>query len=235
MSKIRVGGWRDDAKGPMQVVSGPIGKERVHYKAPAADRVRDEMKKFLEWFEKHNSTDLVLKAGVAHLWFVTIHPFDDGNGRIARAIADMVLARSERSPQRFYSMSAQIRQERKAYYEILEATQKGDLEIPRWLEWFLECLGRAFDRAETILAAVLNKARFWESFAKVEFNERQRDIVNRLLNGFEGKLTSSKWAKLAECSQDTALRDIEDLIRKKVLVKDAAGGRSTSYSLARTK
>jgi Fic family protein len=235
MSKIRVGAWRDDAKGPMQVVSGPIGKERVHYEAPAADRVRDEMKKFLEWFENDNSTDLVLKAGVAHLWFVTIHPFDDGNGRIARAIADMVLARSEHSPQRFYSMSAQIRQERKSYYEILEATQKGELDITRWLEWFLECLGRAFNRAETILATVLSKARFWESFAAVELNERQREIVNRLLNGFEGKLTSSKWAKLAKCSQDTALRDIEDLIRKKMLVKDAAGGRSTSYSLARTK
>jgi Fic family protein len=235
MSKIRVGAWRDDANGPMQVVSGPIGKERVHYEAPAAERVRDEMREFVEWFEKEHSTDLVLKAGVAHLWFVTIHPFDDGNGRIARAIADMVLARSERSPQRFYSMSAQIRQEQKAYYEILEATQKGDLDITRWLEWFLECLGRAFDRAETILATVLSKARFWERFTKVEFNERQRQIVNRLLNGFEGKLTTSKWAKLAKCSHDTALRDIEDLIRKKVLVKDTAGGRSTSYSLARMK
>ena len=235
MSKIRVGAWRDDAKGPMQVVSGPMGKERVHYEAPAADRLRGEMKSFLEWFEKDSSTDLVLKAGVAHLWFVTIHPFDDGNGRMARAIADMVLARSEQSPQRFYSMSAQIRQERKAYYEILEATQKGELDITRWLEWFLECLSRAFDRAETILATVLNKARFWERFTKVEFNERQREIVNRLLNGFEGNLTSSNWAKLAKCSQDTALRDIEHLIRKKVLVKDAAGGRSTSYSLARIK
>jgi Fic family protein len=235
MSKIKVAAWRDDAKGPMQVVSGPIGKERVHYEAPAADCVRDEMRKFLRWFEKDNSTDLVLKAGVAHLWFVTIHPFDDGNGRIARAIADMDLARSERSPQRFYSMSAQIRQERKAYYENLAATQKGGLDITRWLEWFLECLGRAFDRAETILAKVRDKARFWERFAKMEFNERQREIVNRLLNGFDGKLTSSKWAKLAKCSQDTALRDIEDLIRKKVLVKDAAGGRSTSYSLARMK
>jgi len=233
MSKIRVGGWRDDSKDPMQVVSGPIGKERVHYEAPAADRVRDEMRKFLDWFEKDHSTDLVLKAGVAHLWFVTIHPFDDGNGRIGRAIADMILARSERSPQRFYSMSAQIRQERKAYYEILEATQKGKLDITGWLEWFLECLGRAFERAETILATVLDKARFWERFAKVEFNERQREIINRLLNGFEGKLTSSKWAKLVKCSQDTALRDIEDLVGKKVLVKDAAGGRSTSYSLAR--
>lgn len=235
MAKIRVGAWRDDAKGPMQVVSGPIGKERVHYEAPAADRVRYETKKFLEWLEKDSSTDLVLRAGVAHLRFVTIHPFDDGNGRIARAIADMVLARSERSPQRFYSMSAQIRQERRAYYEILEATQKGELNITRWLEWFLECLSRAFDRAEAILATVLNKARFWERYAKVEFNERQRDMIDRLLNGFEGKLTSSKWAKLAKCSPDTALRDIDDLIHKKVLVKDAAGGRSTSYSLARTK
>jgi Fic family protein len=234
-TKIRVGVWRDDAKGPMQVVSGAIGKERVHYEAPAAERLRHEMQKFLEWFEKDDSTDDVLRAGGAHLWFVTIHPFDDGNGRIARAIADMVLARSERSPQRFYSMSAQIRQERKAYYEILEATQKGDLDITPWLAWFLDCLGRAFERAETILGTVLDKARFWESFAKVDFNERQRNILNRLLNGFEGKLTSSKWAKLAKCSQDTASRDIEDLIKKKVLVKDAAGGRSTSYSLARSK
>ena len=234
MSKIRVGAWRDDAKGPMQVVSGPIGRERVHYQAPAADRVRDEMKKFVDWFEKDRSTNLVLKAGVAHLWFVTIHPFDDGNGRIARAIADMVLARSEKTSQRFYSMSAQIRAERKAYYEILEATQKGELDITRWLEWFLDCLDRAIDRAETILATVLNKARFWERFAKMEFNGRQRDMINRLLNGFEGKLTSSKWAKLAKCSQDTASRDIDDLIRKKVLVKDAGGGRSTSYSLAKS-
>ncbi|HVZ83269.1 MAG TPA: Fic family protein [Terracidiphilus sp.] len=232
MSRINVGAWRDDKKGPMQVVSGPIGKERVHYEAPVAARLRGEMKKFLVWFEKESSTDLVLKAGLAHLWFVTIHPFDDGNGRIARAIADMVLARSERSPQRFYSMSAQIQQERKSYYEILEATQKGNLDVTRWLEWFLVCLGRAFDRAETILAAVLNKARFWDRFAAAELNERQRNMVNRLLNGFEGKLTSSKWAKLEKCSQDTALRDIEDLIRKGVLKKESAGGRSTSYSLA---
>ena len=231
MSRINVGAWRDDKKGPMQVVSGPIGKERVHYEAPVAARLRGEMKKFLVWFEKENSTDLVLKAGLAHLWFVTIHPFDDGNGRIARAIADMVLARSERSPQRFYSMSAQIQKERKSYYEILEATQKGDVDVTLWLEWFLVCLGRAFDRAETILAAVLIKARFWDRFATTELNERQRSMINRLLNGFEGKLTSSKWAKLEKCSQDTALRDIEDLLRKHVLTKDSAGGRSTSYSL----
>ena len=234
ISKIRVGAWRDDAKGPMQVVSGPIGRERVHYEAPAAERVRDEIKNFVDWFEKDRSINLVLKAGVAHLWFVTIHPFDDGNGRIARAIADMVLARSEKTSQRFYSMSAQIRAERKAYYEILEATQKGDLDITRWLEWFLDCLGRAIDRAETILATVLNKARFWERFDKVEFNNRQREMINRLLNGFEGKLTSSKWANLSKCSQDTASRDIEDLIRRKVLVKDSAGGRSTSYSLTKS-
>ena len=233
MSRINVGAWRDDKNGPMQVVSGPIGKERVHYEAPLAARLRGEMKKFLDWFEKENSTDLVLKAGIAHLWFVTIHPFEDGNGRIARAIADMVLARSERSPQRFYSMSAQIQQERKAYYEILEATQKGDLDITRWLEWFLACLDRAFDHAETILAAVLNKARFWDRFAGTEFNERQRSMINRLLNDFDGKLTSSKWAKLEKCSQDTALRDIEDLIRAGVLMKDSSGGRSTSYSLAK--
>ena len=235
MSKIRVGALRDDKKGPMQVISGPVGKEKVHYEAPAADRLRLEMKKFLDWFEKSNSMDLVLKAGVAHLWFVTIHPFDDGNGRIARAIADMELARSERSPQRFYSMSAQIRLERKAYYEILEATQKGDLDITGWLDWFLDCLGHAFGQAETILAAVLKKARFWQRFAPMGFNERQRSMVNRLLNGFEGKLTTAKWAKLAKCSHDTALRDIEDLIHKKVLVRDAAGGRSTSYSLAQVK
>ncbi len=232
MSKIRVGAWRDDKTGPMRVISGPIGREHVHYQAPPVGRLREEMKHFLEWFEKRNSTDLVLEAGIAHLWFVTIHPFEDANGRIARAIADMVLARSERSPQRFYSMSAQIRQERKTYYEILEATQRGDLDITRWLEWFLACLGRAFHRSETILATVLDQARFWEHFAVVPINDRQRRILNRLLNGFEGMLTSSKWAKLNRCSQDTALRDIEDLVRKGVLVKDAPGGRSTSYSLA---
>jgi len=234
MSKIKEGAWRDDKKGPMRVVSGPIGKERVHYEAPVASRLRGEMKRFLDWFEKGDSTDLVLKAGVAHLWFVTIQPFEDGNGRIARAIADMVLARSEHSPQRFYSMSAQIRQERKEYYEILESTQKGDLDITGWLEWFLACLSRAFDHAETILATVLRKAHFWDRFTGTEFNERQRSMNNRLLNGLEGKLTSSKWAKLEKCSQDTALRDIEDLISKGALSRDSAGGRSTSYSLANT-
>ncbi|MGA3053318.1 MAG: Fic family protein [Candidatus Korobacteraceae bacterium] len=234
MTKITVGAWRTDKTGPMQVVSGAMGREHVHYEAPGAGRLRREMKRFLAWFNRDDGMDLVLKAGVAHLWFVTIHPFDDGNGRMARPIADMMLARSDQSAQRFYSMSAQIRQERKAYYEILEATQKGDLEITVWLEWFLDCLNRAFDRAEMTLAAVLKKARFWERHTEMAFNDRQRKIVNQLLNGFEGKLTTAKWAKLAKCSHDTALRDIEDLIRKGVLGKDAAGGRSTSYSLAET-
>src|SRR5580658_10517286 len=232
MVKINVGAWRDDKTGPMQVVSGAIGKERVHYQAPAADRVRPEMKKFLDWFEKDNSTDLVVKSGVAHLWFVTIHPFDDGNGRIARAIADMVLARSERSPQRFYSMSAQIRQEHKAYYDILEATQKGTLDVTPWMEWFLGCLGRAIDGAQVTLSAVLGKARFWERVKAVQLNDRQRLVINRLLDGFEGKLTTSKYATLAKCSQDTAHRDILALVEHAVLIQNPEGGRSTSYSLA---
>jgi Fic family protein len=232
MAKITVGAWRDDRSDPMQVVSGPMGRERVHYQAPAAKRLKKEMKAFLDWFNGDDAIDPVLKAGVAHLWFVTIHPFDDGNGRIARAIADQALARSELSAQRFYSMSAQIRQERKDYYDILEATQKAGLDITPWLAWFLGCLDRAFDGAETILGGVLKKARFWERYAGAGFNDRHRIVINRLLDGFEGKLTSSKWATLAKCSQDTALRDIDDLVRRGVLTKDAAGGRSTSYSLA---
>lgn len=233
MIKIKVGAWRDDTTGPMRVVSGPIGRERVHYEAPAAGRLDPEMKVFLDWFNKvDDPAALVLKAGVAHLWFVTIHPFDDGNGRIARTITDLTLARSEKSAQRFYSMSAQIREERKAYYDILEATQKGGLDITPWLEWFLGCLERAFNGAETILAIVMIKAHFWETHRELSFNKRQRLVINRLLNGFEGKLTSSKWAKLAKCSQDTALRDIEDLVARAILVKDPARGRSTSYSLA---
>jgi Fic family protein len=232
LSKITVGAWRTDASGPMQVVSGPIGYTRVHYEAPAAERLEAEMRTFLDWFESATVTvDPVIKAGLAHLWFVTIHPFDDGNGRIARAVADLALTRSEGNPQRFYSMSAQIRADRKAYYDALEETQKGDLDVTRWLQWFLGCLGRAFDRAETILESVLQKARFWEAHPRGELNERQRAILDRLLDGFEGKLTSSKWAKLAKCSQDTALRDIDDLLDRGILTRDAAGGRSTSYSL----
>ncbi len=231
MHRITAGAWRDDKTGPMQVISGPVGRERVHYEAPEAARVEQEMNAFLDWFNGESGIDPVLKAGVAHLWFVTIHPFDDGNGRIARAISDMQLARSEHNAQRFYSMSAQIRQERNAYYDILEATQKGDLDITGWLDWFLACLDRAFGGAETALAGVLRKARFWETHAGAALNDRQRDMLNRLMDGFEGKLTSSKWAKIETCSPDTALRDITDLVERGILQKDAGGGRSTSYSL----
>jgi Fic family protein len=232
MTKIRVGAWRDDSTGPMEVVSGPVGKEHVHFEAPAAARLDGEMKAFLDWFNRPPDIDEVLKAGLAHLWFVIIHPFDDGNGRVARAIADMVLARSENSPQRFYSMSAEIRQERGAYYDILEQTQKGTLDITAWMEWFLGCLGRAIDGAQTILSAVLAKARFWERIQGTSINERQRLVLNRLLDGFEGKITTSKYAKLANCSQDTALRDILPLVESGILVRNPKGGRSTSYSLA---
>jgi Fic family protein len=234
MSKIATGRWRDDSKGPMQVVSGATGRERVHFEAPAAKRLKKEMAAFLKWFNGTDRTDLVLRAGLAHLWFVTIHPFDDGNGRIARAIADMELARSEQSSQRFYSMSAQIRTERNTYYEMLEKTQGGSLDVTPWLEWFLGCLDRAFDGTEQTLGSVLQKARFWEAHAATPLNDRQRLMLNKLLDGFEGKLTSSKWAKIAKCSQDTALRDILDLVSYGILVKDAAGGRSTSYSLVQT-
>ena len=234
MSKIIVGAWRDEKSGPMQVISGPFGKETVHYEAPIASRLDEDMKSFLDWFNGQEDIDPVIKAGIAHLWFVTIHPFDDGNGRIARAIADMALARSEDSPQRFYSMSAQIGIERKAYYDILESTQKGDLDITRWLEWFLACLNRAFDGAEKILQAVLHKADFWKKHIAARLNERQRDVLNRLLDGFEGNLNTSKWAKIEKCSTDTALRDITDLVEQGILQKDPGGGRSTSYSIVNT-
>lgn len=235
MRKIRVGAWRDDSAGPMQVVSGPIGRERVHVEAPAADRLDREIKAFLDWFnDDGGDTDIdpVLKAGLGHLWFVTLHPFDDGNGRAARAIADLALARSERSSRRFYSMSAQIRQERNEYYEILERTQTGTLDVTPWMDWFLACLGRAIEGAQTTLAAVLHKGRFWQAFRDVPINDRQRLVLNRLLDGFEGKLTTSKWAKSTTCSSDTALRDILDLVERGVLVRNAGAGRSTSYSLA---
>jgi Fic family protein len=233
MRRIGVGAWRDDSTGPMQVVSGPVGRERVHFTAPPAARLDGEMTAFLEWFNRPAESDEVLKAGLSHLWFVTIHPFDDGNGRIARAIADMVLARSENSSQRFYSMSTQIRQERGAYYDILERTQKGTLDVTPWMDWFLGCLGRAIDGAHTILGAVLAKARFWGSLREVSLNERQRLVLNRLLDGLEGKLTTSKYAKLAKCSPDTALRDILALVERGILVRGPAGGRSTSYALAK--
>jgi Fic family protein len=231
MRKIIAGAWRDDRSGPMQVVSGPAGRERIHYEAPAAARLDHAMNAFLDWFNGESDIDPVLKAALAHLWFVTIHPFDDGNGRIARAIADMSLARSEQSPQRFYSMSAQIRRERKTYYEMLEATQKGDLDFTPWMQWFLGCLDRAFEGAETTLSGVFRKAEFWRIHASMPLNPRQRDMLNRLLDGFDGKLTSSKWAALEKCSPDTALRDIADLVGAGLLRKNDGGGRSTSYSL----
>jgi Fic family protein len=234
MRPIRVGAWRDDHAGPMQVVSGPVGRERVHFQAPAASRLDAEMKIFLSWFNGNEEHDWVVKAGVAHLWFVTLHPFEDGNGRIARAIADLALARSERSSQRCYSMSAQIRQERAAYYDILERTGKGGMDITPWMAWFLGCLGRAIAGAQGVLGTVLFKARFWESVGDLYLNERQRLVLNRLLDGFEGKLTTSKWAKLAKCSHDTALRDIAALVQGGILVRNPEGGRSTSYTLAKT-
>ncbi len=231
MTRITVGAWRIAEGGPMQVISGPIGRERVHYEAPASERMETEMARFLDWFEMA-TPDPVLKAGIAHLWFLTIHPFDDGNGRIARAIADQALARAEGTAQRFYSMSAQIQTERKAYYNMLESTQKGELDITPWLLWFIACLDRAFDGAEAVLASALRKARFWESVADQPLNQRQRKVINRLLDGFEGKLTNAKWAAMTKASADTALRDINDLVQRGILVRDAAGGRSTSYSLA---
>ena len=232
MNRIIVGDWRDDSDGAMQVVSGPIGKERVHFEAPAAARLPHEMNAFLAWYNADTEIDGVLKAALAHLWFVTIHPFADGNGRIARAIADMSLARSEESANRFYSMSAQIRQERNAYYDILEHTQKGDLDITDWLAWFLNCLDHAFVGAETILASVLRRAEFWKAHADANLNARQKLMLNKLLNGFEGKLTSSKWAKITKSSQPTAGRDIDQLLTLGILRKEAGGGRSTSYVLA---
>lgn len=235
MQKIVVGQWRVNEKSkPMQVVSGPMGRETVHFQAPDSDVVPDEITHFLKWFNSETNTDPVIKAAIAHLWYVTIHPFDDGNGRIARAIADMQLARSDRSSNRFYSMSAQIRNERNAYYDILESTQKETLDITEWLEWFLRCLDRALSATDETLANVFQKAHFWEKHKLTSLNERQKLIINKLLAGFIGKLTSSKWAQMTKCSSDTAVRDINDLVKKGILVKDERGGRSTSYSLNTT-
>jgi Fic family protein len=231
MHRITVGGWRTEASGPMQVISGPYGRETVHFEAPGHERLEGEMAKFIEWFNAPAQIDPVIRSALAHFWFVTIHPFDDGNGRIARAIADMVLARSEHTSQRFYSMSAQIQQERKAYYDVLESSQKGVLDVTAWIEWFLGCLKRAIQASEVTLQDVLTKARFWEAHAGEITNSRQKLLLNRLLDGFEGKLTSSKWALIAKCSQDTALRDIGDLVDRGILAREEAGGRSTSYQL----
>ncbi len=231
MMPIIAGNWRDDRAGPMQVVSGPIGKEQVHYEAPAATRIGPEMQTFLDWFNAPSATDMVLKAGQAHLWFVNIHPFDDGNGRIARAIGDMALARSEDSPKRYYSMSSQIRKERNDYYDILERTGKGTTDVTGWMLWFVDCLGRAIESAEGNVASILVKARLWERISDTPINERQRKVINLLLGNFEGNLTTSKWGKIAKCSHDTALRDITSLVDYGVLARSAEGGRSTNYYL----
>lgn len=229
--KITVADWRKDTTGAMQVVSRSTGKEKVHFQAPDANLIEKEMNLFLVWFNKEDKIDLVIKAAVAHLWFVSIHPFQDGNGRITRALTDILLAQSDKSSQRFYSMSAQIRIERKQYYEILEKTQKGDLDITEWIKWFLNCLINALKSTDNILIRVLFKANFWNKHSKTIINERQKKVLNKILDGFEGKLTSSKWAKIAKCSKDSAIRDINDLINKEVLQKEIAGGRSTNYEL----
>ena len=231
--RISVGDWRKDTTGPMQVVSGAMGKEKIHFQAPDSSRIENEIKIFLDWFNKSDGSDLVIKAAIAHVWFVTIHPFDDGNGRITRALTDMLLARSDKSTQRFYSMSAQIRIERKQYYEILEKTQKGTLDITGWIKWFLNCLVNALESTDSVLTRVLFKAEFWNRHSKTILNERQKKLLNKILDGLEGKLTSSKWAKIAKCSRDTAIRDINDLMEKQILQKESAGGRSTNYELKR--
>lgn len=235
ISRIRVAAWRDDATGPMQVISGPIGREKIHYEAPPATRLPSEVARFLKWLNSDTPHEpALLRAGLGHLWFVTLHPFDDGNGRIARAIGDLLLARADASPQRFYSLSAQIQRERKAYYDILERTQKGDLNVTVWLQWFLATLLKSVEQAHGTLDQVLFKAKFWQHAATIPMNERQIKVLNRLLDGFEGKLTTSKWAALAKCSQDTALRDITELLQYRILKKSSAAGRSTSYVLSNT-
>jgi Fic family protein len=233
MHKITVGGWRTAASGAMQVVSGPAGREKVHFEAPGAAHLEKEMKTFLAWVEKKSDLDAVLKAGIAHLWFVTIHPFEDGNGRIARAIGDMALARTDGTADRFYSLSAQIERERKAYYDHLERQQRSEPDITDWLSWFLDCMGRAIASAETTLGNVLFKVELWKKINQSPVNDRQRNIINRMLeDGFKGFMKTSKYAKLAKCSNDTALRDIQDLVARGIFVQNEGGGRSTSYALA---
>ncbi len=232
MKRITVGAWRPSEAGPMQVVSGPIGREKVHFEAPGAERLETEMARFLEWFTSPPAIDPVLKAGIAHFWFVTIHPFEDGNGRIARAIGDMALSQADDTNDRFYSLSSQIEAERNEYYLHLEATQRGGLDITPWLTWFLGCLDRAIGNAETALAAVLHKAKLWQRINRRPVNDRQREVINRMLDNFEGYLTTSRYAKLAKCSQDTALRDIRELLERGIIVQNPGRGRSTSYRLA---
>jgi Fic family protein len=229
---LKTGTWRDDSQGPMQVVSGPYGRERIHYQAPPAPKIAQEMQHFLDWFNQETPLDGVLKAALAHLWFVTLHPFEDGNGRIARAISDRVLAHCEQSSHRFYSLSLQISHERRAYYQILEKTQKGTLDVTPWIEWFLGSLERAIKGADNMLQSVLYKAHVWEKLSTTHLNERQRSVLNRWLDGFEGNLTTTKWAKLCNCSQDTANRDIITLVKQGILQRNPGGGRSTSYSVS---
>jgi len=234
INKIRMDHWRDDCSGPMQVISGVVGKEEIYFQAPDAKVLDGEMSKFLKWMQNEKEIDLIIKAALAHLWFITIHPFEDGNGRIARAITDMILAQSDSEVFHFYSVSSQIRKERKQYYEILEQTQKGTLDITDWLLWFLTCFFNALESSEVILKDVLFKQSFWNNHATTLDNDRQRKVINKLLDGFDGKLTTSKWAKIAKCSQDTALRDIQSLVDKEVLYKLPKGGRSTAYDINRT-
>ena len=229
--KIITGNWRDDSTGPMQVVSGALGKEKVHYQAPPAAQIENEMRIFFDWFNFEQNTDLVLKAAIAHLWFVTIHPFEDGNGRISRALSDMLLARSDEQSYRFYSMSTQIRKERNSYYDILEKTQQSGLDISNWLEWFLNCLLHAIENSDKLLVKIIYKHSFWIKHSRININDRQRKIMNMLMDDFEGVLNTTKWAKIGKCSQDTALRDIQDLIEKGILVKSLQGGRSTNYEM----
>jgi Fic family protein len=231
LHRIAVGRWRDDAEGPMQVVSGPIGRQWVHYEAPPAAELDTEMGRFLSWFNAADRPEGLLRAGLAHLWFVTVHPFEDGNGRVARAIADMALAQSEGSGQRFYSMSSQIRLERDAYYSALEQTQKGDADVTDWLIWFLGCLSRAIDGADATRASVLRKAVFWERFGALPMSARQRAVLNRTLDGFEGKLTAKKWAAVGKCSVPTAQRDILELIEWGMLRRNVGGSKNTSYEV----
>lgn len=231
MYRIRVGEWRKDTTGPMQVISGAMGKERIHFEAINSELIEKEMTQFLEWFNSGKSMDFLLKAAVAHSWFLTIHPFEDGNGRIARALTDMLLARSDKSTQRFYSMSAQIRIERKNYYEFLEKTQKGNLDITAWITWFLNCLKNALDNSSVLLERILFKAHFWTKHQTIPLNDRQRKLVNKMLDGIEGKMSSSKWSKMAKCSKDSAVRDINELIKLGILKKEIAGGRSTNYEI----
>ncbi len=231
MYRIVVADWRKDSTGPMQVVSGKVGKEKVHFQAPPSNQIEKEMSNFLLWLETEKKIDPVLKAALAHLRFITIHPFEDGNGRIARAVTEMLLARSENSAKRFYSMSSQIRKERKKYYEILEQTQRGTSDITDWIVWFLDCLKNSLKTTAELLANIFIKADFWKAHSETILNERQRKMLNILLDDFEGNLTTSKWGKICKCSQDTALRDIQDLIKKGLLQKESSGGRSTRYTL----